>query len=46
MGEIEFDECVMCGDRIDFCAGHGESGIVVWEAHDDGDHAFCVLNCA
>ncbi len=40
--------CPACGDRIDYCQGHGEigdpAGYAILEAHDDGDHAKCHPN--
>lgn len=37
--------CVACGERIDYCQGHGELGdrwgFAVLEAHDAGDHSTC-----
>lgn len=34
-------KCVICSDPIDYCQGHGESGWMVWEDHDHGDHGGC-----
>lgn len=37
--------CPACGDRIDYCQGHGEigdpDGFDVLDAHDNGDHTGC-----
>lgn len=33
--------CLICADIIDYCQGHGEAALPVWEAHDDGDHSLC-----
>lgn len=38
--------CVVCGDPMDYCQGHGEigdpAGFAIQQAHDDGDHSRCV----
>jgi hypothetical protein len=37
--------CPACGDPIDYCPGHGETGdpagFAILQAHDIGDHAEC-----
>ncbi|QAY17426.1 hypothetical protein SEA_IDYN_78 [Gordonia phage IDyn] len=39
------DRCVVCGEVIDYCQGHGAigdpAGNAVLNAHDDGDHTRC-----
>ena len=39
------ERCPACGDRIDFCSGHGELGDPVGHrvliAHDKGRHHAC-----
>lgn len=37
------ERCVICGDVIDYCPGHGMSETVqaIYAQHDDGDHAAC-----
>lgn len=46
---IEFSRCPVCGDAIDYCQGHGSIGdpvgAAILEAHDDGDHSQCVIDC-
>lgn len=41
--------CPACGEYIDYCQGHGElgdpTGFAVLQAHDNGDHSLCVINC-
>ena len=38
-----YDRCVICGEFIDYCQGHGESEAVqdIYAQHDDGDHVGC-----
>ncbi|QGH79325.1 hypothetical protein KNU78_gp82 [Gordonia phage Sukkupi] len=39
------DRCVVCGDVVDYCQGHGSigdpDGAAVLRAHDDEDHTRC-----
>ncbi|QFP97764.1 hypothetical protein KNU79_gp82 [Gordonia phage NadineRae] len=39
------DRCVVCGEVVDYCQGHGSigdpDGAAVLRAHDDGDHDGC-----
>lgn len=41
--------CPACGDLPDYCQGHGAigdpAGAAILAAHDDGDHAGCVVDC-
>lgn len=36
--------CIICGDPIDYCWGHGESGNILLQAHDSEDHTHCHPN--
>lgn len=33
--------CIMCGDFIDYCQGHGDDAVAAWEEHDFGHHEKC-----
>lgn len=40
--EDEFvDRCLVCGDFIDYCLGHGEDGENLLESHEFGLHGGC-----
>lgn len=54
---IDYDEdltygppsyCFVCGDHVDYCQGHGESGdpagASIVHQHDMGDHSHCHPN--
>lgn len=41
----EYNECcLICGDPIDYCLGHGAEGEMLYEAHDSDDHSHCHPN--
>lgn len=48
MSKIVFACCPACGDPIDYCQGHGESGdpkaFIIIERHDIGKHDTCHYN--
>lgn len=33
--------CLMCGEFIQYCMGHGEEILSIYEDHDNGDHNAC-----
>ena len=41
----DYARCVVCGDPVDYCHGHGPTGDpygwAIVSAHDDGDHTRC-----
>lgn len=41
--------CPVCGDKPDYCQGHGEigdpAGFKTLERHDNGDHEGCIDGC-
>ena len=38
----EYDRCLVCGEFIDYCLGHGPgTEMDFWDAHEDGDHSRC-----
>ena len=46
LGDTEYlSRCVVCGEWIDFCQGHGEigdpAGYAILKSHDSGDHSKC-----
>jgi hypothetical protein len=36
-----YTRCVICGEFVDYCAGHGDAGTAAWDRHDIGDHRIC-----
>jgi hypothetical protein len=40
-------QCPVCGDAMDYCQGHGETGdpigFAILTAHDRGDHSTCIV---
>lgn len=40
--------CLVCGDPVDYCPGHGETGdpagFAIIQQHDLGDHSHCHPN--
>lgn len=41
----DFDYCPVCGEPVDYCPGHGETGdpegFDIMNRHDSGDHSSC-----
>lgn len=40
--------CIVCGDLVDYCSGHGETGdpagFAILQQHDMDDHSHCHPN--
>ncbi|QNJ55360.1 hypothetical protein SEA_LITTLEFELLA_49 [Gordonia phage LittleFella] len=40
--DLQPERCLVCGEFIDYCLGHGGGlELVVWDQHEDGDHSNC-----
>ncbi|QFG08199.1 hypothetical protein PBI_LAMBO_59 [Gordonia phage Lambo] len=39
---IEPDRCLICGEFMDYCLGHGpDTELDFWDSHEAGDHTRC-----